>query len=83
MKDGQYRWFLNRYNPFRDEQDALTRWYSTRTDIEDRKQAEDRTKNENVALREEVDKASMFEEIHRNFVYSAAGLNSSRQSRPD
>jgi formate hydrogenlyase transcriptional activator len=62
-KDGQYRWFLNRYNPFRDEQGRLTRWYSTRTDIEDRKQAEDRTKNENVALREEVDKASMFEEI--------------------
>ncbi|MFZ0208939.1 MAG: sigma 54-interacting transcriptional regulator, partial [Roseiarcus sp.] len=62
-KDGQYRWFLNRYNPFRHEQGRLTRWYSTRTDIEDRKQAEDRTKNENVALREEVDKASMFEEI--------------------
>ncbi len=62
-KDGQYRWFLNRYNPFRDEQGRLTRWYSTRTDIEDRKRAEDRTKNENVALREEVDKASMFEEI--------------------
>src|SRR5271169_5786163 len=62
-KDGQYRWFLNRYNPFLDEQGRLTRWYSTRTDIEDRKRAEDRTKNENVALREEVDKASMFEEI--------------------
>jgi formate hydrogenlyase transcriptional activator len=62
-KDGQYRWFLNRYNPFRDEHGRLTRWYSTRTDIEDRKRAEDRTKNENVALREEVDKASMFEEI--------------------
>ena len=62
-KDGQYRWFLNRYNPFRDEQGRPTRWYSTRTDIEDRKRAEDRTKNENVALREEVDKASMFEEI--------------------
>ena len=65
-KDGQYRWFLNRYNPFRDEQGRLTRWYSTRIDIEDRKLAEDRTKNENVALREEVDKASMFEEIVGN-----------------
>ncbi len=62
-KDGQYRWFLNRYNPFRDEQGRLTRWYSTGTDIEDRKRAEDRTQNENVALREEIDKASMFEEI--------------------
>jgi formate hydrogenlyase transcriptional activator len=31
--------------------------------IEDRKRAEDRTRNENVALREEIDHASMFEEI--------------------
>ncbi|MCU1301099.1 MAG: Formate hydrogenlyase transcriptional activator [Candidatus Sulfotelmatobacter sp.] len=33
------------------------------TDIEDRKQAEQRLQNENVVLREEIDKASMFEEI--------------------
>jgi PAS domain S-box-containing protein len=62
-KNGQYRWFLSRYNPFYNEQGRLTRWYSTGTDIEDRKRAEDRTKNENVALREEIDRASMFEEI--------------------
>src|SRR5216684_596972 len=62
-KDGQYRWFLIRYNPFRDEQGRLTRWYSTATDIEDRKRAEDRTQNENVALREEIDRDLMFEEI--------------------
>ena len=41
-KDGQYRWFLARYNPFRDEQGRLVRWYVTGTDIEDRKRAEDR-----------------------------------------
>jgi len=62
-KDGQYRWFLSRYNPFHDEQGRLTRWYATGTDIEDRKRAEDRTRNENTALREEIDHASMFEEI--------------------
>jgi len=62
-KDGQYRWFLIRYNPFRDERGRLTRWYSTGTDIEDRKRAEDRTRNENVALREEIDHNLMFEEI--------------------
>ena len=33
------------------------------TDIEDRKRAEERLQQENVALREEIDKASMFEEI--------------------
>jgi formate hydrogenlyase transcriptional activator len=62
-KDGQYRWFLNRWNPFRDEQGRLTRWYSTGTDIDDRRRSEDRARNENVALREEIDHASMFEEI--------------------
>src|SRR6267143_4089302 len=62
-KDGQYRWFLIRYNPFRDEQGRLVRWYATGTDIEDRKRAEDRTRNENVALREEIDRDLMFEEI--------------------
>ena len=62
-KDGQYRWFLIRYNPFHDEQGRLVRWYATGTDIEDRKRAEERTRNENVALREEIDRSSLFEEI--------------------
>ena len=59
--NGSYRWFLARYNPLHDEEGQITRWYVTGTDIEDRKQAEDRLRQENVALREEIDKASMFE----------------------
>jgi formate hydrogenlyase transcriptional activator len=62
-KDGKYRWFLFRWSPLRDEQGRVTRWYAAATDIEERKQAEQRLQNENVALREEIDKASMFEEI--------------------
>jgi PAS domain S-box-containing protein len=62
-KDGQYRWFLIRYNPFRDEQGRLVRWYATGTDIDDRKRSEERTQNENLVLREEIDRSSMFEEI--------------------
>ena len=62
-RDGQYRWFFFRFKPMLDKQGRLTRWYAAATDIEDRKQAEQRLHNENVALREEVDKASMFEEI--------------------
>jgi PAS domain S-box-containing protein len=61
--DGSYRWFLARYHPVRDDKGQIKRWYVTATDIEDRKQAEDRLRSENVALREEIDKASMFEEI--------------------
>jgi formate hydrogenlyase transcriptional activator len=62
-KDGQYRWFLIRYNPFRDEQGRLVSWYATGTAIDDRKRAEDRMRSENVALREDIVRSSMFEEI--------------------
>jgi PAS domain S-box-containing protein len=61
--DGSYRWFLARYNAVRDDNGQILRWYVGCTDIDDRKRAEERLEQENVALREEVDKASMFEEI--------------------
>jgi len=60
---GTYRWFLVRYNPLRDDQGQLVRWYIACTDIEDRKRAEERLQQENAALREEIDETSMFEEI--------------------
>src|SRR6267143_1689674 len=62
-KDGQYRWFLFRYNPLLNGQGRVARWFATATDIEDRKRNEERTRNENVALREEIEHSSMFEEI--------------------
>jgi PAS domain S-box-containing protein len=61
--DATYRWFLARCNSVRDDKGQITRWYLACTDIEDRKRAEERLRQENVALREEIDKASMFEEI--------------------
>jgi PAS domain S-box-containing protein len=61
--DGTYRWFLARFNPFHDAHGQATRWYVAATDIEERKAAEERLRNENIALREEISKASMFEEI--------------------
>jgi formate hydrogenlyase transcriptional activator len=62
-RDGVYRWFLLRYKPLRDKQEHITRWVVAAIDIDDRKQAEERLQHENVALREEIDKAFMFEEI--------------------
>ena len=62
-EDGHYRWFHYRLSPMSDEQGCITRWYAAGTDINDRKLAEERLQDENVALREEIDKASMFEEI--------------------
>jgi len=61
--DGGYRWFLARCNPMCDDNGQIMRWYLACTDIEDRKRAEQKLQQENVALREEIDKASMFEEI--------------------
>jgi len=62
-KDGRYRWFLFRYNPLLNEQGRVARWFATATDIEDRKQTEQSVRNENVALREQIDRDSMFEDI--------------------
>jgi formate hydrogenlyase transcriptional activator len=61
--DGSSRWHLARYNPLRDDHGQVVGWYVACTDIDDRKRAEERLQQENIALREEIDKTSMFEEI--------------------
>jgi formate hydrogenlyase transcriptional activator len=61
--DGEYHWFLIQYKPFHDDDGALIRWYATGTDIEHLKKIENRVRNENVALREDIVRSSMFEEI--------------------
>ena len=38
--DGEYRWFLVRAVPLRDGGGKIVKWYGTKTDIEDRKRAE-------------------------------------------
>jgi formate hydrogenlyase transcriptional activator len=62
-KRGQYRWYLVQYNPLKDESGQIIRWYTTATDIDDQKKTEERLRNENLVLREEIDRSSMFEEI--------------------
>jgi len=51
-KDGEYRWFLIRDNPLRDERGRILRWYGTRTDIQDRKRAEEALKRSEAYLAE-------------------------------
>jgi PAS domain S-box-containing protein len=41
-KDGQYRWFLAQYKPLLDDRGEVIRWYTTGTDIDDRKRAEEK-----------------------------------------
>ena len=62
-KDGQYNWFLMLYKPLKDEQGIILRWYATGTNIDERKQAEERLLKENIALREEIERSSLFDEI--------------------
>ena len=75
--DGIYRWMLHQKIALRDERGEIVKWYGSSIDIEDRKQAEDSLRishdeikklkdqlyKENILLREEIDSASMFEEV--------------------
>jgi PAS domain S-box-containing protein len=40
--DGVYRWFHGRGRPLRDANDCIVRWYNLLTDVEERKQAEEK-----------------------------------------
>jgi PAS domain S-box-containing protein len=48
--DGEYRWFLIRGLPLRDERGYIVKWYGTMTDIEDRKRAEEALRKANADL---------------------------------
>jgi formate hydrogenlyase transcriptional activator len=75
--DGQYLWFLHRNVPLWDDQGNIVMWYGSSLEIDDRKRAEEELKKafdeikalrdqlykENLALKEEIDQTSMFEEI--------------------
>jgi PAS domain S-box-containing protein len=50
--DGEYRWFLLRVNPFRDESGAIVKWHGVNIDIEDRKRAEDAVRASEHNLRQ-------------------------------
>ena len=49
--DGEYRWFLARAVPLRDDRGNILKWYEVLTDIEDRKRAEVALRDSEEALR--------------------------------
>jgi len=63
LKDRKYRWQLIQYNPLKDESGNIVRWYATATDIDDQKRTEERLRNENLVLREQIDRDSMSGDI--------------------
>ncbi len=53
--DGEYRWFLIRTVPLRDEQSNIVKWYGSSIDIEDRKRAEDDLRRQKEILQKIFD----------------------------
>ena len=53
--DGEYRWFLFRSEPWRDEQGNVVRWYGTNTDIENLKRTEEKLRQDERELRRITD----------------------------
>ena len=68
-KDGRYRWFLVRYNPLVEE-GRVTRWYVSATEIESRKQEEERVRQENVRLEE---RTRIARELHDTLLQTCLG----------
>ena len=50
--DGDYRWFLFRGNPLRNDSGSIVKWYGTNTDIHDRKLAEEQVQRSEAFLAE-------------------------------
>jgi formate hydrogenlyase transcriptional activator len=75
--DGEYYWQLHRKLPLRDESGKIVKWFGSSIDVEEQHQAraalekafdeikvlKDQLYKENLALKEEIDQASMFEDI--------------------
>ncbi len=53
--DGEYRWFLVRTAPLRDEQGNVVKWYGISIDIEDRRRAEDDLRRQKEILQKIFD----------------------------
>jgi PAS domain S-box-containing protein len=64
-KDGQYRWFLFRYSPLLDDHGHVVRWCVAGTEIDRRKRDEERLHEENMALREEIDRSTILRCLRR------------------
>jgi PAS domain S-box-containing protein len=65
-QDGQYRWFLSRAVPVRNDQNKVLRWFGTNTDINDRKHAEE-------ALRQSEERYRCLAELIPQLVWTANG----------
>jgi PAS domain S-box-containing protein len=64
--DGEFRWFLVRTAPLRDEQGNLVKWYGVSIDIQERKQAEEmlQTFSQRLIEVQEAERRRVARELH-------------------
>jgi PAS domain S-box-containing protein len=56
--DGEYRWYLSRAQPLRDELGKIVKWYGADSDIEEQKRAEDALRESEKRFRDYTESAS-------------------------
>lgn len=59
-KNGEYRWFLSRALPIRDETGRVVRWFGTNTDVTELRELEHALQDQNLALRRSNEDLSRF-----------------------
>ena len=62
--DGVFRWFFVRAEPLRDGTGKAVKWYATSTDIEDRRQAEEKLRQDECELRRITDVIPQMIAVH-------------------
>src|SRR6476660_239864 len=50
--DGEYRWFMHHKDPLRNELGQIVKWYGSSIDIQERKTAEERIREQEAELRQ-------------------------------
>jgi signal transduction histidine kinase len=82
--DGEYRWFLVRTMPLRNDQGEIVKWYGTSTDLEDRKRAENALQDSGVQLQaltrrlvelQESERKGLARELHDRVGQSLTALS--------
>ncbi len=76
-KTGEYRWFLSRALPIRDENGNIVRWFGTNTDIEDVRLAEEKLKD--ADRRKDEFLATLAHELRNPLAPIRAGLEIMRR----
>jgi PAS domain S-box-containing protein len=93
--DGEYRWFLFRASPLRDEAGNIVKWFGVNTEIEERKQAEEELRRSEAFLAEgqrlsltgtfswrvDADEVTFSQELHRIFEFDQDAVVTLRRLR--